>query len=50
MATSATQPNVDHLVTLIIRNESLEPIRLKKGQVIGSAQPVYNTLPIVRRR
>ena len=39
MTEAATEPRSDQSVTLIIENESTQPVWLKKGQVLGRVEP-----------
>ena len=39
MADAAVETRSGHHITLIIENESLEPVWLKKGQVLGTVRP-----------
>ena len=40
IADAAIEPRSDHSVTLIVENESFQPVWLKKGQVLGKTEPV----------
>lgn len=41
MAEAIVQPDRSNTVTLILENASCEPLRLRKGRVIGMMQPVH---------